>query len=149
MFRLHTLKYRTSQLTFFVLLLLVVGPAQNSWCFQDGAATVVPDTLVRDCHFNPSGCFTSTNMVMEKGSGTSSPIECDECLDLSSEDFASISIQDRNCGLVCSPCVAYFQPPSVVSLEATNSLSLISHARRPLRTSLNLHRSIQSTVLII
>jgi hypothetical protein len=148
MSRFNSFKFRSTHLTYLVLLLLILGPARSSWCFQDGDVTIVPDTLITDCHSVPSVCVTSTNMIMEQGNRVT-PVDCNECLDLSFEEISSIGIQDRNIDLVYSPIIAYIQFQSVEGLELNSSLISVSHLKRPLRTSLNLHWSIQSTVLII
>lgn len=148
MYRLNILKSRSSYLTFLVLILLTLGPVQSSWCFQNGDVTIVPDTLITDCHSVPSVCLSSTNMLMEQGSGAA-PLDCKECLDLSFEEISSIGIQDRNFDLVYSPVIAYIQLQSIEGLEFNTSLKSVSHLKQPLRTSLNLHWSIPSTILII
>lgn len=148
MSRLNILKFRSNHLAFLVLLLMMLGPAQSSWCFQDGDVTIVPDTLLTDCHSVPSVCVTSTNMIMGQGNRVT-PVDCNECLDLSFEEISSIGIQDRNFDLVYNPVIAYIQLQSVEGLEFNTSLKSVSHLKRPLRASLNLHWSIQSTILII
>ncbi len=148
MSRLNILKFRSNHLTFLVLLLMMLGPAQSSWCFQDGDVTIVPDTLITDCHAVPSVCVTSTNIIMEQGNRVT-PVDCNECLDLSFEEITSVGIQDRNFYFVYNPVIAYIQLQSVDELELNSSLISVSHLKRPLRTSLNLHWSIPSTILII
>lgn len=148
MSRLTIFKYPRSCITFFMLLLLMLGPAQSGWCFQNGEVAVVPDTLLKNCHSVPSVCFTSAGMTIEKGNETI-PADCDECLDLSSGDLTTTGIQDRNSAFVFNPSIAHHQLPSGELMEFLQSLSFISHAERPLRTRLNLHKSVQSTILII
>lgn len=148
MSRQNTLKFGNSYLVFFVLLLLTLVPAQGSWCFQGGDAVMVPDTLMTDCHLVPSVCLTSSNMPMDQGQ-EATPADCNECLDLSFEEVVSLCSQDSISDIVFAPGISYFQFPSVVLLEGSHSHALFSHVKRPLKASLNLHRSIQSTVLII
>lgn len=148
MFWLNILKFRTSCLTFLVLLLLTLIPVQNSWCFQDGDVTVVPDTLLRDCHFIPSTCLTSSVMFMEQTDGRL-PTNCNDCLDLTFEDVALTVLHDQTSALTFTAEIAYFQPPSMVFWESTRTRQIISQEKHRFLEDLNLHRSIQSTVLII
>lgn len=148
MSRLTILKPRNSYLTFLMLLLLMLGPAQNSWCLQDGDATLVPDTIITDCHSVPSVCVTSTSILIEQG-GEATPADCKECFDLSFEEVATLCIQNSISDIQFAPGIFYLQTPSVLFGEASQSHSFISQVKRPLRPNLNLHRSIQSTVLII
>ena len=87
-------------------------------------------------------------MLMEQGSGAA-PLDCNECLDLSFEEVTSTGMQDRNSDFVFNPGIAYIQLQSVEGVEFNTSLKSVSHLQRPLRTSLNLHWSIPSTILII
>lgn len=148
MLQLNILRYRSSHFIIFVLLLLMLGPAQSSWCIHDGDAIAVPDMLFKDCHYVPLACLASSGMPMEQ-SNDASPVDCDDCLDLTFEEYASTISQNYQSDLTFTPNIAYFQPPSMVLLEPTQSRSFLFLAQQPFRKSLNLHRSIQSTVLII
>jgi hypothetical protein len=148
MSRLNILKLHNSYLTILVLLLLILVPAQRSWCFQDGEAVIVPDTLIADCHSVPSVCLTSASMLIEQGKATN-PADCNECFDLSFEEVASLCLQDRISDTVFAPGTSFCQPPPLLFGEASHSHSFISYVKRPLKANLNLHGSIPSTVLII
>jgi len=148
MSRFNILKFRSSYLTFLVLLLLMLGPAQSSWCFQNGDITIVPETLITDCHSVPSVCLPSTTMLRDYGKQAAAA-NCIECLDLSFEEISSTFIQDRNPDFIFTPGIAYIQLQAVEGFKLANSPVSVSYLKRLLRTSLNLHRSIQSTVLII
>lgn len=141
-------KPHNSSLTILVLLLLILVPAQRSWCFQDGEAVIVPDTLIADCHSVPSVCLTSPSMLIEQGK-TTIPADCNQCFDLSFEEVAALSIQESISDKTFAPVTFSFQPPPVLLGEASHSHSFISYVKRPLKANLNLHGSIQSTILII
>lgn len=144
----QTVKYLSRHLAIFILFFLILGPAQSSWCFQEGNATAVPDTLLKDCHLVPTACLTTADILMERGSDET-PVDCNNCLDLTFEDFASVIPHNNTTDFTFTLDIAYFQPPSMVSLEPANSLLFIVQAREPSRKSLNLHKSIQSTILLI
>lgn len=149
MLKLNILKIQGSYLTFLVLLLLTLGPAQSSWCFHNGDATlIVPEMLITDCHPVPSVCLTSANIHPGQDTGAT-PEDCNECLDLSFEEVASLCIQGSFSDIAFVLGISYFQPPSVQFGDTYQSHSFITHVKRPLKAKLNLHRSIQSTVLII
>lgn len=148
MSRLNILKFRNSYLTFLVLLLLTLSPAQSTWCFQDGDVSVVPDTLLRDCHLVPSTCLTSSGMFMEETDGKF-PNNCDDCQDLTFEDVALTVLQDQTSALSFTAEIAYFQPPSIALMEPVKSHLSIHQEKLYFSGALSLHRSIQSTILII
>jgi hypothetical protein len=149
MLKLNMMKIQSGYLRFLVLLILTLGPAQSSWCFHTGDTTfIIPDTLITDCHPVPSVCLTSTNKHSAQGE-EAAPNDCNECLDLSFEEVASLCIQDSISDIVFVPGISYSQPTSVLFGDAKHSHSFITHVKRPLKANLNLHRSIQSTVLII
>lgn len=146
---LNILKLKSSYFIFLVLLLLTLGPAKSSWCFHNGDATfIVPETLITDCHPVPSTCLTSANMHSVQGD-EANPEDCNECIDLSFEEVASLCIQDNVFDIVFVPVIFSFQPPSGLFVDESNFHSFLTHVKRPLRANLNLHRSIQSTILII
>jgi hypothetical protein len=148
MLRFHTLQYRSSHFILFVLFLLLLGPVQSSWCFQDGDVTVIPDKLLRDCHLVPSTCLTSSGMFIEQTDGTL-PTNCDACLDLTFEDVALTVLQDQASALTFTAEIAHFQPPSMVLLESARTRLILSQEKHRFLEDLKLHRSIQSTRLII
>lgn len=148
MSRFHMLSHRGAYLVFFVLLLLMLGPAQSSWCFQGGDATVVPESLSSDCHSDSAVCPPSADLLKEQDWGGSLP-DCNECFDVSFEASAPACMQGRNAIIVFSPAITYLQPPSGELQGNIYSSSFISLSEQPLRKNLNVHRSIPSTVLII
>lgn len=148
MSRFNILKIHNSYLAILVLLLLMLVPAQRSWCFQSGEAVIVPDTLIADCHLVPSVCLTSPTILKEQGE-TTSPADCNECFDLSFEDVASLCMQESISDTVFAPGTSFCQPPPLLFGEASHSHLFISYVKRPLKANLNLHGSIQSIVLII
>jgi hypothetical protein len=148
MLLLQTLKYQSRHLSLFILFLLMLGPTQSSWCFQDGNTTIVPSTPVIDCHIAPTDCFTIADILVERG-GETTPAGCNNCFDFTFKDFASIIPYNNIRDFTFTLDIAYFQPPSVVSLPPANSLSFFAQTRKPYRKSLNLHKSIQSTILLI
>lgn len=149
MSKLNILKNQSGYVKFLVLLILTLGPAQSSWCFHDGDAKfIIPETLITDCHPVPSVCLTSVSMHLEQGK-EAAPENCNECLDLSFEEVATLCIQDSISDIAFVLGISYFQPPSVQFGDTCQSHYFITHVKRPLSANLNLHRSIQSTVLII
>ena len=149
MSKLNILKIQNSYFKFLVLLILTLGPAQSSWCFHNGDATfIIPETLIIDCHPVPSFCLTSADTYSAQGKETV-PADCNECLDLSFEEVASLCIQDSISDIAFVLGISYFQPPSIQFGDTYQSHSFITHVKRPLSANLNLHRSIQSTILII
>jgi len=147
MFYRNTLRNR-SIIIVFLMLLLLLGSIKGAWCFQTGSEIEALDTLVSDCRAVPTICLTSERRLKSQ-STDSTPPDCQSCLDLSFEELVTTGVKNQGVNWVFSPAVTYLDT-SVI--EFSKSLPLLSSSPlldRVFRSSLNIHRSIQSTILIV
>lgn len=132
-----------------LMLLLLLGSVKGAWCFQTGSRIEALDTMVSDCRDTvPTTCLSSA-LRLKSQSTDSIPSDCQSCLDLSFEELVTTGVKDQGVNWVFSPAVTYLDT-SVI--EFSKSFPLLSSSPlldRVFRSSLNIHRSIQSTILIV
>jgi hypothetical protein len=131
------------------MLLLLLGSVKGAWCFQTGSDIEALDTMVSDCRDAvPTTCLTSERRFKSQNT-TPTPSDCQACLDLSFEELVTTGIKTQGADLAFTPAIAY---PHTSIIEFPKAFTLLSSASLPdhvFRSSLNIHRSIQSTILII
>jgi hypothetical protein len=148
MFYRYAFKNRSLCLVFLMLLLLL-GSAQGTWCFQTSPDIEALDTMVSDCRDAvPSACLT-----LERRSKSQNtipiPSGCQSCIDLTFEKLFTTVIKKQNADFVFKPAIAH---PHALIFDPPSSFTLRPFTPRPdrvFRSGLNIHRSIDSTVLII
>ncbi len=127
--------------------LLLLGTAQSSWCIHDGDVNVVPDILLKNYRSVPTTCLTSSSMFVEQHD-KKSPSDCSGCIDLTFEELTP-TILSYKTDVKFSPEIDQLPPPILVSWGYQKTRSFNLPLKDRLRQTPNIHKSIESTILII
>lgn len=132
-----------------LMLLLLLGSAQSTWCFQTSPDIEPIDTMLSDCRDAVPAACLSSEQIFKSQNSTPIPSDCKSCLDLSFEELVTTGIKSQGVDFVFipaveHPCTSIIFFPKVLTLLPSSPLP-----DRIFRRSLNIHRSIDSTILII